>query len=68
MINGHTQNESESVVEKAVGKNKKSGLIRVPDQYVTIIRQAKETGNLFSVNEMSQKYFLDLKVSNGKNF
>lgn len=47
LITGHTQNEGDhvhSVIEKAVVKSRKSGPICVPEQYATIIRQAKKNG------------------------
>lgn len=63
-IAGHTQNEADhvhAIIEKAVAKFRKSGSIYVPEQYATIIGQAKKTGKPFSVNEMCHKEILDLK-------
>ncbi|CAH0591687.1 unnamed protein product [Chrysodeixis includens] len=65
LIRGHTQNEADSVhsvIEKNIRRAKKSGPIYTPDQYVALIRNAKKTGNSFTVNEMSFDSFYDLKL------
>lgn len=65
LIRGHTQNEGDtahSLIEKCVKKERKSGPIYVPDQYVNVIRKAKKSGNSFTVNEMSYDNFFDLKA------
>lgn len=48
LITGHTKNEGDnvhSVIEQHIKKSKKSGPIYVPEQYVTLIRTAKKSGN-----------------------
>lgn len=65
LIRGHTQNEADSVhsvIEKNIRRAKKSGPIYTPDQYVALIRNAKKTGNKFTVNEMNFNTFYDLKL------
>lgn len=65
LIRGHTQNEADSVhsvIEKNIRRAKKSGPIYTPDQYVALIRNAKKTGNSFTVTEMSYDSFYDLKL------
>lgn len=64
IIRGHTQNEGDaahSVIKKCIKQAKKSGPIYVPDQYVTLIRNAKKRGNPFIVQELGYNEFLDLK-------
>lgn len=64
LVTGHTQNEGDhvhSVIEGAIKKFKKSSPIYVPDQYVSIIKQAKKRGKPFRVREMSFSEFVDLK-------
>lgn len=64
LITGHTQNEGDnvhSVIEKQITRYKKSAPIYAPHQYVTLIRQAKKTGNAYNVIEMSHENFFDLK-------
>lgn len=43
LIRGHTQNEGNavhSIIKKAIKNSKKSGSIYVPEQYVSLIRNA----------------------------
>lgn len=64
LIKGHTQNEGDaahSVIEKSVTRAKKSGAIYVPDQYISLIRNAKKTGKPFIVKELNYTDFMDLK-------
>ncbi|KAJ8869432.1 hypothetical protein PR048_028422, partial [Dryococelus australis] len=63
-IMGQTQNEGDavhSVVEHAA-KRFKRGSIYVPDNYVTIIKQAKESGKIFDVHEMCYTDIFDMKL------
>lgn len=65
LIRGHTQNEGDtihSIIERSLKRSKKSGPIYVPDQYVSIIRNAKKKGNPIEVKEMGFKDFFDLKT------
>lgn len=65
LIRGHTQNEGDaihSIIEKSVTRAKKSGPIYVPDQYVSLIRNAKKRGNPLQVKELSFEDFYDLKA------
>lgn len=64
LIRGHTQNEGDtahSIIEKNIKRSKKSGPIYVPDQYISLIRTAKKTGEPFQVNELTFSDFYDLK-------
>lgn len=64
LIKGHTQNEGDnihSLIEKEIKKNLKSGPIYCPHQYVTIIKNAKKTGQKFRVHELTYDSFLNLK-------
>lgn len=65
LIRGHTQNDADnvhSVIEKQISRYKKSAATYAPDQYVTLIRQAKKTGQPYVVvKEMSHADFKDLK-------
>ncbi|CAG9771393.1 unnamed protein product [Ceutorhynchus assimilis] len=64
LIRGHTQNDAEnvhSVIEKQISRYKKAAAIYAPDQYVTLIRQAKKTGQPYVVEELSHGDFKDLK-------
>ncbi|XP_038218901.1 uncharacterized protein LOC119837403 isoform X1 [Zerene cesonia] len=64
LIKGHTQNEGDnahSLIEKEIKKNLKSGPIYCPHQYVTMIKNAKKTGQKFFVHECTYDSFLDLK-------
>lgn len=73
LIKGHSQNEGDnvhSIIEKKIKRSLKSGPIYVPDQYITLIRTAKNT-HPFEVVEMSHKDFMDLKdlsTQYGSNF
>ncbi|XP_030766575.1 uncharacterized protein LOC115890475 [Sitophilus oryzae] len=65
LIRGHTQNEADavhSIIEKKISLAKKSGPIYIPDQYVSIIREAKKKGKKIEVKEMAFEDFLDLKA------
>ncbi|XP_030762052.1 uncharacterized protein LOC115886868 [Sitophilus oryzae] len=64
LIKGHTQNEGDSVhsvIERQITRSLKSGPIYVPDQYVTLIRTAKKTGQPYAVEELNHESFFDLK-------
>ncbi|KAJ8915396.1 hypothetical protein NQ315_008284 [Exocentrus adspersus] len=64
LIRGHTQNAADnvhSVIEKQISRYKRSAAIYAPDQYITLIRQAKKTGRPYKVKEMSYDDFVDLK-------
>jgi hypothetical protein len=52
VITGHSQNEGDSahsVTEKQIKRSLKSGPVFVPEQYVSLIRIAKKTGNPYKV-------------------
>ena len=54
-IRGHTQNEGDavhSIIERSLRSAKKSGPIYVPDQYISIIRNAKKKGEPLHLREM----------------
>lgn len=64
LIRGHTQNDVDSVhsvIEKKITRYKKSSAIYVPDQYITLIREAKKKGQPYKVVERSHNDFFDLK-------
>ncbi|CAG9816801.1 unnamed protein product [Phaedon cochleariae] len=64
LIRGHTQNEGDaihSVIERALKRTKKSGPIYVPDQYITVIQNARKKGNPVEVKEMGYADFVDIK-------
>lgn len=64
LIRGHTQNKADSVhsvIEKNIKRAKKAGPIYCPAEYISLIRNAKKTGNGFIVNEMNFDSFFDLK-------
>lgn len=64
LIRGHTQNEGDaihSIIEKAVNRAKKSGPVYVPDQYVSLIRNAKKRGKPLQVKELGYEDFMDFK-------
>lgn len=64
LIRGHTQNDADnvhSVIERQINRYKKAAAIFAPDQYVTLIRQAKKTGQAYHVEEMTHQDFLDIK-------
>lgn len=71
LITGHTQNEGDnvhSIIEKAIRRYLKSGLLYIPAQYVS---EAKKTGRPYRVNEMAHTDFFDWKAvsaSIGSNF
>ena len=65
LIRGHMQNEGDavhSIIERSLTRAKKSGPIYVPDQYVSLIRNAKKKGNPLHVDEMSFEDFYDFKA------
>ncbi|XP_047513909.1 uncharacterized protein LOC125055490 [Pieris napi] len=74
LIRGHSQNEGDnvhSVIEKQIKRHLKSGPIYCPQQYATLIRTAKKTGQPYHVKELLHNDFYDLKVlqeSWGNNF
>lgn len=64
LITGHSQNEGDSVhsvIERQVQRTLKSGPIYIPEQYYSLIRAAKKTGQPYKVNEISYSDILDLK-------
>lgn len=64
LIRGHTQNEADSVhslIEKEVKRNLKSGPIYTPDQYITLIKNAKKSKPALNVHELNFETFFDLK-------
>lgn len=64
LIKGHSQNEGDSVhavIERQIKRALKSGPIYVPDQYITLIRTAKKSGNPYVVEELSYDAVFDLK-------
>lgn len=64
LIRGHTQNEGDaihSIIERSVKRAKKSGPVYVPDQYVSLIRNAKKKGKPLQVREMGYEDFIDFK-------
>ena len=61
-IKGHTQNEGDAVhslIERAIKGFKRSSPIYIPDNYVTIMKQAKKRGKPFDVHEMCYSDFFD---------
>lgn len=65
LIRGHNQNEGDavhSIIEKSLTRAKKSGLIYVPEQYISLIRNSKKKENPLQVNEMSFESFFDFKA------
>lgn len=65
LIKGHTQNEGDNVhslIEKEIKRNKKSGPIYTPYQYVTLIKSSRKNGKSFIVIELTHEFFVDLKV------
>lgn len=64
LIRGHTQNEGDavhSVIERGLKRTKRSGPIYVPDQYVSVIRNAKKKGEPLKVKELGYPDFFDFK-------
>ncbi|XP_044732349.1 uncharacterized protein LOC123302679 [Chrysoperla carnea] len=64
LITGHTQNEGDaahSIIERQVARARKAGPIYLPDQYYTLIRTAKKTGDPYIVHELCHKDFIDIK-------
>ncbi|XP_074035418.1 uncharacterized protein [Leptinotarsa decemlineata] len=64
LIRGHTQNEGDavhSIIERNLKRTKRSGPIYVPDQYVSVIRNAKKKGEPLKVKEMGYADFFDFK-------
>jgi len=60
LIKGHTQNEGDSVhsvIEKTVSRTLKGGPIYTPDQYITLIRTSKKTGQPYQVIELTHEDF-----------
>lgn len=65
LIKGHTQNEADSVhslIEREVKKNLKSGPIYSPDQYITLIKNAKKSRPAMMVHELTFDSFIDAKT------
>lgn len=65
LIKGHTQNEGDNVhslIEKEIKKNKRSGPIYAPYQYVTLIKNARKNRKAFNVIELTYDFFVDLKI------
>ncbi|CAG9760236.1 unnamed protein product [Ceutorhynchus assimilis] len=66
LIKGHAQNEGgsmHSVIEKQIKKALKSGSIYVPQQYITLMRTTKKSGQPYIVTEVSYEDILNLKRS-----
>lgn len=64
LVKGHSQNEGDSVhavIERQIKRSLKSGPIYVPNQYATLIRTAKKSGQPYNVQELNYESFLDLK-------
>ena len=64
LVRGHTQNEGDaihSIIEKKISRSKRAGPIYVPDQYVSLIRDAKKKGHKIEVQELGYEDFYDLK-------
>lgn len=64
LIRGHTQNEADSVhslIEREVKKNLKSGPIYSPDQYITLIKNAKKSRPAINVHELTFDSFMNIK-------
>ncbi|XP_063635225.1 uncharacterized protein LOC134805981 [Cydia splendana] len=64
LIKGHTQNEGDNVhslIEKEIKRNKKSGPIYTPYQYVTLIKNSRKTGKPFHVMELTFDFFIDFQ-------
>lgn len=64
LIKGHTQNEGDSVhslIERNVKRHLKSGPIYTPETFISVIRNAKKTGNPYKVFEMCFEDFYDVK-------
>ncbi|CAK1590334.1 unnamed protein product [Parnassius mnemosyne] len=65
LIIGHTQNKADSVhsvIEKNIKRAKKAGPIYSPVEYISLIRNAKKSGDKFIVKEMNFDLFFDLKL------
>lgn len=65
LIRGHTQNEADSVnslIEKEVKRNLKSGPIYSPDQYIALIKNAKKSKPPLNVHELTFDSFMDIKI------
>nr|CAH7757935.1 unnamed protein product [Callosobruchus chinensis] len=63
LIKGHSQNEGDSahsLIERQI-KRSKTGPVYIPDQYVTLIRSAKKSGQPYKVDELCHKDIFDLK-------
>lgn len=65
LIRGHTQNEGDAIhstIESALKRAKRSGPVYVPDQYISLIRNAKKKGNPLDVKELGFEDFIDFKA------
>lgn len=65
LVKGHTQNEGDNVhslIEKEIKRNKKSGPLYTPYQYITLIKNSRKTGKPFNVKELTYDFFKDLKI------
>ena len=65
LIRGHTQNKADSVhsvIEKSVKRAKNAGPIYSPSEYISLIKNAKKSGNKFIVKEMNFDSFFNLKL------
>lgn len=58
---GHTQNEGDSMHAVIENAKKRQSVLYVPEQWVTLIRMAKVTGQIYNVTEMSQNDFFYFK-------
>lgn len=64
LVAGHTQNEGDhihSVIERSIRQFKKRAPIYVPEQYLSLVRQAKKNGKPYIVHEMGFEDFFDFK-------
>lgn len=64
LVKGHTQNEGDnvhSIIEKEIKRNKKSGPIYSPIQYITLIKSSRKHGKPFTVKELTYDFFVDVK-------
>lgn len=71
LIKGHTQNEGDcvhSVIQRNITRALKSSPIYVPEQYITLIKTAKKTGEPYTVKELTHVDFLDLKPLSTGNY
>lgn len=64
LVAGQTQNEGDhihSVIERSIRQFKKRAPIYVPEQYLSLVRQAKENVKPYIVHEIGFEDFFDFK-------